>query len=245
MEIKMGKRFTATEKWGDPWFRKMPPEMKAFWVFLTDNCDAAGVWNVDYDLATFMVGAEITEEMVSKWLEDRVQFLKEGRYLHVKKFVDFQYGEIKEGYNPHVPVIKSLKRHGLFSTLDEPLLKGSRTLMDKDKDKDKEKDKDVKQQNGQNEKRDPTPVQRVVKAWKILNDIPVQGEESRTWDKVHFARHSRSAKSLIDLFGGWEPAVDAMEYLYMHFKTKHLTATIETIVKHSDLYREYLAGRQL
>lgn len=88
-----------------------------------------------------------------------------------------------------------------------------------------------------------TDLQKIVRGWKILNSIPTEGPESQTWDKVHFPRNARSAKSLLDLFGTWENAAEAMEYVYMNLTAKKLSCTLETIVKHSDLYREYKEGR--
>lgn len=90
-----------------------------------------------------------------------------------------------------------------------------------------------------------TDIQMVVKGWKMLTNIPTEGPESSAWDKVHFARCAKPAKSLMELFGvnGWEGAVEAMEYVYMTLTAKKLSCTLETVVKHSDLYREYKAGR--
>lgn len=90
-----------------------------------------------------------------------------------------------------------------------------------------------------------TDLQKVVKGWKMLNSIPIEGAASQAWDRVHFPRHAKSAKALLDLFGDWEKAVEAMEYVYMHLVSKRLSCTIETIVKHSDLYREYKAGKSV
>lgn len=86
-----------------------------------------------------------------------------------------------------------------------------------------------------------TPIQKIVKGWKLLTGIPVEGEESKAWDRVHFARNAKSAKSLIDLFG-FEDAVKCMEYIYYYMADKKLDCTIETVVKRSDLYREKMAG---
>lgn len=86
--------------------------------------------------------------------------------------------------------------------------------------------------------REETGIQKIVKGWKLLNGIPTDGPPSQAWDKVHFPRHAKGAKSLLTLFGSWEEAVKAMEYVYWGLKEKKLDCTLETIVKHSDKYRE-------
>jgi hypothetical protein len=92
------------------------------------------------------------------------------------------------------------------------------------------------------EPRKETDLQKIVKGWKMLNDIPIEGPESKAWDKVHFARVAKSAQSLLGLFG-FEEAINCMEFVFYHFKKIKMDCTIETIVKRSDLFREQLAGR--
>ncbi len=87
-----------------------------------------------------------------------------------------------------------------------------------------------------------TDVQKVIKGWKMLNDLPLEGPDSQAWDRVHFPRYARSAKSLLNLFG-YEGAINCMEYVFLEMSKKKLTCTIETIVKHSDIFREQLARR--
>lgn len=85
-----------------------------------------------------------------------------------------------------------------------------------------------------------TDIQRIVKGWKVLNGIPIEGPDSASWDKVHFPRHAKSANALLTLFGSRVEALDCMEHVFGEMQRKKLSATIETIVKHSDLYRETL-----
>jgi len=53
------KRFTETEKWRDPWFRKLSAGAKLAFLYIIDNCDNAGVWTADKELADFSIGMEI------------------------------------------------------------------------------------------------------------------------------------------------------------------------------------------
>lgn len=85
-------------------------------------------------------------------------------------------------------------------------------------------------------------VKRVIHGWKILNQIPTDGPESFSWDSVHIQKLKYPANDLISLFGDWEKATEAMEYVFMNMKSKKLDCTLNTIVKHSDLYREYKNG---
>ena len=83
----------------------------------------------------------------------------------------------------------------------------------------------------------------LIKAWKILNNLPLEGEQAKTWDRIYFPRLVKSAKHLIMLFE-FENAVNCMEYVFNHMKRNNLDCTLETIVKRADLYQEQLAGRK-
>lgn len=87
----MAKRFTDTEKWADPWFRKLPPIAKLFWVYLCDSCDHAGVWKVDFELASFGIGEGLSEDSLKTLLGDRIDTHNPG-YWFIRKFMLFQYG---------------------------------------------------------------------------------------------------------------------------------------------------------
>lgn len=105
------KRFTATEKWDDPWFRKLSPASKLLWVYLTDKCDAAGVIDLDIEDAAFRIGTSASALDVGE-LGDRLKELKCGK-LHIVKFVEFQYLNLSEQCPAHKPVFAALKKHGL------------------------------------------------------------------------------------------------------------------------------------
>jgi hypothetical protein len=136
LEVKMSKRFTETLKWADPWFRRLPPKMKIFWLYVLDNCDAAGVWNVDMDLASFMIGEKFNRDDVFKALGTRIEVLPNPSYWFIPRFIEFQYKAIREDYNPHTKIYESLRKHNLISRIEQGLVKGWSTLMDKDKDKE-------------------------------------------------------------------------------------------------------------
>ena len=51
----MAKRLSATEKWDKAWFRKLPPKYKCFWEYLRDKCDLIGLWEIDYEAASFHI----------------------------------------------------------------------------------------------------------------------------------------------------------------------------------------------
>jgi len=134
------KRFTDTDKWRDPWFRKLSAGAKLAFLFIVDNCDNAGVWDADMELANFSIGMEIPWEKVRESLGERLEVLKSGKW-HLKKFVNFQCGELSEECKPHAAVIRLLNKHGIQRVSKEHP-KGMNTLKEKDQDKDKERDED-------------------------------------------------------------------------------------------------------
>jgi len=150
----MSKRFTDANKWRDPWFVDLPPIAKLVWVFLCDNCDAAGVWQVHVGLCRAAIGSDIDLGAIrTAFGDDRVRVFDGGRKWHLVKFIRFQYPRgLNPKVAPHRGVLRLLESHGLANPLDE-LPKGYPTLQDKDKDKDKDQDKDSNART-----REPTPI---------------------------------------------------------------------------------------
>lgn len=107
------KRFTATEKWADPWFRRLSLEYKALWQFICDQCEADGAWTVDLEYASAHIGAQFQAEQVKVVLEGRILEYRPGKWW-VIKFIDFQYGKLNEKCHFHKIVAALLLRHGLI-----------------------------------------------------------------------------------------------------------------------------------
>ncbi len=145
----MAKRFTDSEKWKNPWFRDLEEEYRWLWIYILDNCDASGIWRVDFRLASYCIGHKINAREAPEYFADKILIVDHDKWF-IPSFVLFQYGELKEDSRPHHAVIKNLIKVGIDpKTLERnpdfiEYPKGIQTLKDKeqDKDKDKEQDKD-------------------------------------------------------------------------------------------------------
>ena len=77
----MAKRFTDTDKWKKPFIRGLKSEYKILWLYILDECDHAGVWQVDFDVAKIKIGEpNITEQDALLCFGDRVICL-EGKWF--------------------------------------------------------------------------------------------------------------------------------------------------------------------
>jgi len=139
----MAKRFTESSKWQDSWFRKLKSEHKLFWIFLLDNCDNAGLWEYDLELASFYIDAELNEKEINEIFKERVFYIS-GKWF-IPKFIEFQYGKLNENSKPHLSVINKLKKYNLIDENNEiiiPLIKGMgkgiHTLKDKEMDNERD-----------------------------------------------------------------------------------------------------------
>jgi hypothetical protein len=115
--MKMSKRFTDSEKFRDVWYRKLSPTHKCFWEYLLSECDSAGIIEIDFESASFHIGAEVTEKDLDIF-SGRVIKLNDGKYF-IPKFIEFQQGELNPQNNAHKPIIERLKGYGY--TLEQPL----------------------------------------------------------------------------------------------------------------------------
>lgn len=134
------KRFTASEKWAKEWFQNLPCRLKCFWMYLCDNVDAAGVWEPNFRMASFVIGEEIKPDDLS-FFGDRIAKMENGKWLIVD-FIEFQYGQLSEACKAHSPVYRAIAKH----RLSIPYAKAIHSLKEEEEEKvmEKEPDKGVR-----------------------------------------------------------------------------------------------------
>jgi hypothetical protein len=139
----MAKRFTDTNKYKKPFIRGLQGAYKLLWDYLYHDCDHAGIWIVDFEIAQLYIGNDmpVNKADALKFFnaeEKRIIEIDGGKKWFIKPFIEFQYGILDEANRVHNSVIKELQRHNV----DKGLISSLQGAMDKDKDKDKEMDKD-------------------------------------------------------------------------------------------------------
>jgi hypothetical protein len=138
----MAKRFTDTAKWKKPFIKKLNLEYKVFWFYLLDDCDHAGVWQVDLEVASIRIGFKLKLKDCINAFGDKIYQFDNNEKWFIKDFIDFQYGELNEKNRAHNSVIGILKKYNLLK-LNKHLISPLQGGKDKDKDMDMDMDKDI------------------------------------------------------------------------------------------------------
>jgi hypothetical protein len=145
----MAKRFTDTEKWKKPFIRGLQGAYKLLWLYICDDCDHAGIWQVDIDVAQIRIGEKIDLDEAIKSFEDKIVIFDKGNKWFIPSFIEFQY---PSGLNPenrsHNSAIILLEKYNLLDKQNKPLISPSEGRKDMVKDmvmvKDKDKVKEAK-----------------------------------------------------------------------------------------------------
>jgi hypothetical protein len=129
----MAKRMTDTDKWKKRFVRELTPQHKLLWFYILDDCNHAGIWEVDIDVASIRVGFDLSQDDLPSLFGDKVISFDNGDKWFIPDFIEYQYGELNQNSNVHKSVINLLNKYNL-----EGYLKGSQrvesTLKDKDTD---------------------------------------------------------------------------------------------------------------
>jgi len=166
----MAKRLTDTDKWLKIWFRKLSPIKKCFWDYITDNCDHAGIWEVDFETAGHFIGGEINSDEIKEAFAKQIIEFADGKRWYIKDFIEFQYSCTINELNPknklHASVIKLLQKHNIYE-LVEGVNKGLSSplqgVKDRNKNINKNKDKDKEKEGGVGETKPPEESEEPVK----------------------------------------------------------------------------------
>lgn len=142
----MAKRFIDTEKFKTSFFRSLPSSYKILWDYVCLDCNHAGIWIVDFEIAQIYIGKDccVNEKEAIRLFNSgktRVVPIDGGKRWFISSFIDFQYGILNPENRAHNSVISQLVSYGLWDEglgVIKPLaspLQGCRDI-DKDMDKD-------------------------------------------------------------------------------------------------------------
>lgn len=170
------KRFTDTDIWDKSWFMALSCKQKCLVRFLFDKCDNCGIWEPNYRIAEIYIGEAVTEEEILAIDEgNQFEVLENGK-IFASGFCEFQYGELTETCKPHLPIIKKLKKLGLYEYVSKGYPKGIDTLKEKEQEKDTDKEKEEEKEKEVRTKKEKAKIeieneQKVTKAkYTILID---------------------------------------------------------------------------
>lgn len=122
----MPKRFTDTDKWKKPFIRTLQGPYKLLWLYILDDCDHAGIWQVDFEVARIRIGEQVDKQTALNIFADRIEVFGGGSKWFIKDFIDFQYGQLSEKNRLHQSVLNILQKNelGVF----KPLTRGQGTI---------------------------------------------------------------------------------------------------------------------
>lgn len=141
----MSKRFVDTDLWHKSWFWDLSPECQWLTLYIFQNCDNAGVWDINYKLPSTIHGRYNFSDNDIKQINE-INFMFEfidNKKIFITDFIKFQYGTLSENCKPHKPIIEKLKKYNLYKRVLKGYPKGIHTLEEKEQEQYKEKEKDI------------------------------------------------------------------------------------------------------
>jgi hypothetical protein len=133
----MAKRFTDSGKWNKPFLRGMKAPYKLLWLYILDECDHAGIWQVDFVVAQVKIGEKLKENEAINFFSDKIFVFDRGQKWFIYDFIEFQYGELNPLNRAHNSVLKQLEKYGIDYE-NKPLTSPLEGRKDKDKELVKE-----------------------------------------------------------------------------------------------------------
>lgn len=206
----MAKRFTDTEKWKKPFIRSMKAPYKLLWLYILDECDHAGIWQVDFEVAQIKIGERLNIETAREFFSGKIFEFEGGEKWYIPDFIEFQYGELNEQNRAHNSVIRILEKYNLKEI--KPLTSPLHGANDKDKEKEKELDKEK-----EIELVYPFDSEKFKTVWSVLISEPKWRKKTKTALQASLMKLSKhteeDAIQMIEnsIAGGWQGLFELKE----------------------------------
>jgi len=158
-------------------------------MYVLDQCDHAGIWEVDFELASYFCNGiketEIRETFVKQYHE-----FDDGKRWFIKDFIEFQYRGLDESNRVHNSVITILKRHGLYKVLIRPLYEAKDIYKDKDQLKDKDKDKEKRENSKKNQLKKIELELNILQAEFDAVDVSIEFDKFQDYLKANGKKYA-------------------------------------------------------
>lgn len=193
----MAKRFIDTGFYSSPFVRGLRGPYKALYSYLFLNCDHAGVWQVELDIAAMRLDQKrIDARAALEAFGGKVIELSGGSKWFLVNFIEWQYGELNAANRAHNSVLAILKANGItypFETSTEkkegaskPLASPLQGAMDMDMDKDMDTGLEEKERANEKPKtatRDSLPFASTAfaQAWSDFDAMRRQSKHRAAW----------------------------------------------------------------
>ena len=119
--------------------RSLEAPYKALWLYLLCECDHAGLWVVELDVAQMRMGMKLDTSKAIEKMQGAVVEIDGGARWYLPDFVDFQYGTLNPANRVHASVLERLQRCGIDpndTSQNKGLVRPLQGAKDKEKDKD-------------------------------------------------------------------------------------------------------------
>jgi len=176
--LNMAKRFIDTELFHKQFTKSLRAEHKLLWIYLFTECNHAGIWEVELEVAGLRLGCQFDQATVLEAFGAKIHTFDNGSKWFIPDFLAYQYGPLNPAVKLHGSVIAMLSKYGLPYQVKDGALNPSGnssqtvTVTVKDKDKDKDKDKEINrvevQEEGASEFGGPSQAQ-FLEACRQLN----------------------------------------------------------------------------
>lgn len=167
----MAKRFINPD-WKA--LRKLNSRLREAFFYCWDKADACGVYELDKVYMKADLGFSLSIAELSSLPQVSIH---PGEKIFFKNFIEINYGELKENYNPHKPAFRALSKHNI-SSLNQACPK----LEEEGEEEDKEEEEGEEEKEGVGRKRFKPPNAEEVAAYMAEINYPaLVQEESETF----------------------------------------------------------------
>lgn len=114
----MAKRFTDTDKWKNPFIKSIPIKYKLLWFYILDDCDIAGLWRVDIEIACIRCGQKFDVAKALEIFKEKIIVIDNGNKWFIPSFIEFQYGQqLSKTNNIFKSIDRVLSKYNLYQYL--------------------------------------------------------------------------------------------------------------------------------
>ncbi len=209
----MAKRFIDTTIFRKDFIRSLEAPYKLLWLYIINECDHAGLWDKELDVAAARLGVKFSANPIDKFLGKVIE-VNSGSKWFIPSFVEFQYGQLNESNRVHASVILALKKYCLLDETNQikPLTSPLQGAIDKDmvKDKDRDMEKDKGQPTEKNQLIDLIPSSWPVSEFSPLWSDYILGRKQRKRPLTENAAKI-NLQQLVRTFPMWPDAKARME----------------------------------